>query len=261
MADATSIAFGPSAANTDMLRATGGVACWGNNLHGQLCTGTTTDSPVPIGARRFADTTQLASCSDHTCARRSTGTVECWSSNTLSQLDDGTSTNSPSPIIVPGLTNVRAVRTGDLHACAIGANTSVYCRGDNFYGQVGNGTTSPPAAPTATSIPVLRLTSGVGLTLGIESSCAHLSTGGAIQPRSARRRRGRAERGPHAYRGYRRCDRTRRQQRSPLRALRDRCRRLPGREPRGTPWRRPNDRPLSASLGGPLRVGHRTRGR
>ena len=67
----------------------GSVSCWGNNNHGQLGDGTTTDRNTPaqissLGAGRTAVAISIGSY--HTCAILDDGSVSCWGNNDHGQL-------------------------------------------------------------------------------------------------------------------------------------------------------------------------------
>ncbi|SRR6266571_1629664 len=85
---------------------TGAAYCWGNNTHGQLGDGTTTDrtSPVAVlGGHKFAMVRAGLDFSDqdsHTCGATTDGEAYCWGSNNKGQLGDGTTNNSSVPVKV-----------------------------------------------------------------------------------------------------------------------------------------------------------------
>lgn len=76
---------------------TGGAAyCWGGNARGQLGSGSTTSSSVPVlvsGALTFA---AVSAGDGFTCGRTTNGAAYCWGSNGLSELGTGSGTDSPT---------------------------------------------------------------------------------------------------------------------------------------------------------------------
>ena len=56
----------------------GTVKCWGDNGHGQLGSGTTTNSPTPRTVTGITDATAISAGGAHTCALLAGGTVRCW---------------------------------------------------------------------------------------------------------------------------------------------------------------------------------------
>jgi hypothetical protein len=107
----TQIATGGS--HTCALISDGTVTCWGYGGDGQLGTGNTNSSDVPVavtgGALANETVTQIATGSTHTCALISDGTVTCWGNGGDGQLGTGNTntSNVPMAIVWP----VQAVNT------------------------------------------------------------------------------------------------------------------------------------------------------
>jgi alpha-tubulin suppressor-like RCC1 family protein len=98
------------------------VRCWGNNEHGQLGDGTTTDrrlNPVQVLASGTAaaspvvlgGVTQVAVGEFHTCALLVDGTVRCWGRNFNGELGDGTTDDrlNPAQVLASGTAAADAV--------------------------------------------------------------------------------------------------------------------------------------------------------
>ncbi|MDB6035816.1 MAG: regulator of chromosome condensation, partial [Verrucomicrobiales bacterium] len=135
--------------NICALDASGQAFCWGENYGGQLGTGTTTYSVIPVAtstALRFASLTLGV---DYSCGLTTASTVACWGWNGNGSVGNGTTTNQLTPATVPGVTGALDARAGEGHSCAR-TGTAVYCWGSNFGGQVGDGTsTNRPSATVA----------------------------------------------------------------------------------------------------------------
>jgi len=173
------IAAGPS--HTCAVFYTGILKCWGANALGQLGTGTSLDSAIPVTV--MSGVAAVAIGDNHTCALLNTGGVKCWGWNNAGQVGScsnpggsGAGTHCKTPQDIPGLSTVTAIAAGKYHACALLATGGVKCWGYNSQGQLGDG------AGTNSSIPldVFGLSSGVTkIAAGGETTCAVLSTGGA----------------------------------------------------------------------------------
>lgn len=139
--------------------ADGGVYCWGNNSHGELGNGGTTNSLVPVAAGSLSNVTALASGYMHTCALAG-GQVYCWGDNSRGQIGDGSTSTRTSPVLVQGVLagkTVTAIAAGAAHTCAIAAG-AVYCWGSNVSGQLG---INSSGTGTNSSVPVAVLATGV----------------------------------------------------------------------------------------------------
>jgi alpha-tubulin suppressor-like RCC1 family protein len=157
----------------------GGVKCWGDNVHGELGDGTTTQRSAPVEVFGLTGGVQaVATGFAHSCALTDAGGVKCWGGNWYGQLGIGTYANTYTPTDVPGLTSgVVAIATGSIHTCALMDNGSVKCWGYNGDGQLGNGMTTNSPTPTD----VTGLTSVVvAIAAGGWHTCA-LTSGGAVK--------------------------------------------------------------------------------
>ncbi|RZK61278.1 MAG: RCC1 repeat-containing protein, partial [Hymenobacter sp.] len=169
------------AAHTLALAADGTLYAWGYNNMGQLGTGSTTDSKVPVAVSlgaapvgtRFV---QVSAGAYHSLAQAADGTLYSWGSNKDSQLGTGTTTNSLTPVAVSqGTTRFGQVVAGSASSLALAADGTVYVWGQNLYGQLGTGTTINSPTPVALAIP--RATGYVQATAGGAHSLALLDNG------------------------------------------------------------------------------------
>ncbi len=152
------------------VRAGNGLAkCWGENEHGQLGDGTTTDRSSPVVAVGLDRVSAVAAGSDFTCAIEDEWWVSCWGRTLHGQLGDGTTTNRQLPTLASTATiRPRAIATGSAHACAVTAIGTVQCWGDNLFGQLGDGTLTTRHAAT----PVSSLTGITSLEASGRHTCA-----------------------------------------------------------------------------------------
>ncbi len=121
---------------------------WGSNGNGQLGTGNTVNSAVPVtipssGSLTGKTVTALSAGGDHTLALASDGTVHAWGYNGNGQLGNGTNTNSNLPMavdmagVLTGKT-VTAISAGGNHSVALTSEGKVYAWGANYEGGLGN---------------------------------------------------------------------------------------------------------------------------
>jgi len=140
----------------------GKMYCWGYNGQGQLGTGTTTDSAVPVqigGALAGKTITEIGGTANTTCAIAE-GKIYCWGQNSKGQVGLGyanatlvtsptivsatnTSTTLPTTYTATVLTSGSRSHT----TCAI-VNGKAFCWGPNENGAIGDGTTTQRELPT-----------------------------------------------------------------------------------------------------------------
>lgn len=166
---ASSIAAGES--HTCAILDDGSVACWGENMSGQLGRGDAVASwggapeqmgagivKVDLGLGVVAKALSLGT--NHSCALLSDDTVKCWGDNSHGQLGTGdTASRGKSkfelgdalPRVALGTgRHVKALASGGLHTCAILDNDALKCWGDNRHGQLGYGDTQDRGTTSAT---------------------------------------------------------------------------------------------------------------
>ncbi len=154
---------------------TGQVACWGENIFGQVGDGTS-QSPraTPLVVGSIADAVDVTAGSNFSCATLSTGTVQCWGQNGLAQLGRGnTSGSEKNAGAVSGLTDAVQVAAGSDFACALRSTGEASCWGWNDWGQLGDSSTSQRRSPVA----VTGIADVVQVDAGNDHTCALHATG------------------------------------------------------------------------------------
>jgi alpha-tubulin suppressor-like RCC1 family protein len=131
--------------------------CWGDNLHGQLGDGSTTQRTTPVAVMPHLQFSQVNTGGGHTCAITTDNSTYCWGHNARGQLGDGSSTGSLTPVAVSGGNQFRAVSTGGGyggHTCGLTMGDRAYCWGLNYFGQLGDGTAIDRLAPVPVAGPL-----------------------------------------------------------------------------------------------------------
>ena len=148
-----------SASHRCGIRLNGTLWCMGENDHGQLGLGDTTDRPSMVQVGTDTDwaivDTQVnptdTSTPDHegiTCGVKDDGTLWCWGFGGDAQLGLGADlTDKSTPTQVGTATDWTTVSVGADHACGV-RGVDAYCWGANARGQLGTGSTTAEASPT-----------------------------------------------------------------------------------------------------------------
>lgn len=161
--------------HTCAVRLDGTVWCWGDNVFGQLGTGSASlgANPSPVQAN-ISGAVTLSAGEFHTCALLAGGTVKCWGRGSSGELGAGSNNQGPQPVAVAGLSGVSDVSAGGFFTCALLADSTVRCWGSNLQGQLG-----APSALFAFT-PIAAAINGVAaLTAGRKHTCAILGNGTA----------------------------------------------------------------------------------
>jgi len=83
------------------LASNGGVYCWGANVSGQLGTGNTSNSLLPIQAASSLNNVQsLGGGYAASCALNTSGNIYCWGDNTYGELGNNSLNQSSTPVEV-----------------------------------------------------------------------------------------------------------------------------------------------------------------
>lgn len=142
--------------------------CWGDNLQGQLGSGTVPDQACPTAVQPAArcqpngvavsgaqNWTQVGAGQTHTCGLDAAGAAFCWGGNQWGQLGNGGTADSRVPVAVavnPAVVSpLRAISVGANHSCVLDSARQVFCWGDNRRFQLGvaNLAACPPSSGSA----------------------------------------------------------------------------------------------------------------
>jgi len=147
MSDVIAISAGQYHAVT--LKGDGTVRTWGYNAYGQLGTGDTNYSNVPVSVTGLTGTfVAVAAGQNHTVALKSNGTVCAWGDNRYGQLGDGTTTQHNAPVVISALSGsgITEIAAGN-HTIAITKDGALWTCGNNSNGQLGNNTNGTALTP------------------------------------------------------------------------------------------------------------------
>ncbi len=154
------------------LTSSGAAFCWGDNGYGELGTGGTSSSTVPVAVAGNLAFVRITVGAVHACGLTASGAAYCWGGGNA--LGNGTTTNSSTPVPVAGGLTFTVISAGTNHTCGVTTGGTAYCWGDNTYGQLGSTTAS-------STVPVL-VTGGltfVSIGAGDEHTCGIVSGGAA----------------------------------------------------------------------------------
>ena len=146
---------------------------WGDNSHGNLGDGTTTDRTMPafIGT----DYSVIAAGPSHSLALKSDGSLWAWGNNSHGQLGDGTNTDQLEPIFIGS--GYKAISAGSLHSLALKNDGSLWAWGYNSQGQLGDGTTSDRNVPTLIGAGYSDISAGDHFSLALKNDGSLMAWG------------------------------------------------------------------------------------
>jgi hypothetical protein len=173
-------AIAASGKHSCALTTLGAVECWGQNDHGEVGDGTTTNprkAPVAVSGLS-SGVAAIALGAQHSCALLNDATVECWGLNSNGQLGNGSTNDSSTPVAVTGLTNVVAISAGGSQTCAVTTSAALECWGGNASGQVGDGSQTNRTTPTVVPDPDPNI---LAVSAGTAHTCLQIVTSGDIK--------------------------------------------------------------------------------
>jgi alpha-tubulin suppressor-like RCC1 family protein len=139
------------------LLSNGTVEAWGNNEHGQLGDGNTTNSYLPVPVTGLTEVTAISAGGGQSLALLKNGTVMAWGDNSFGKLGDGKSGKKYAytdvPVPVQGVTGAIAVAAGGEDSLALLSNGTVEAWGNNNAGELG--TTPSPGSSLPAEVPNL----------------------------------------------------------------------------------------------------------
>jgi alpha-tubulin suppressor-like RCC1 family protein len=146
----------------------GELFCFGQNDHGQLGDGTTTNRHRAVRVGTARDWSQVVAGNAHTCGRRG-GALYCWGKDDeYGQLGNGE--DSELHFLTPQRVGTGedwgTLAAGGEHTCAI-RQGALYCWGQNSVGQLGDGTIDNRHTPTRVGMD----TDWIAVTAGYQHTC------------------------------------------------------------------------------------------
>jgi alpha-tubulin suppressor-like RCC1 family protein len=186
----TFIAVSAGGWHTCALAPDGAAYCWGYGRDGELGSGDTASSPVPVPVRGGYRFVAVTTGRFHSCGLTADSVAYCWGGNWYGQLgidslaESCTTRKEPTkpyacslhPRPVAGGHRFAAMSAGAVHTCAVTGGGDAYCWGYNGPGVLGS-----DAAPASATVPVavggvLRF---VSVSAGLNHSCG-VTFGGGI---------------------------------------------------------------------------------
>ena len=151
------------------IHADGTLWATGNNIGGQLGTGTTVSTSTWVQVGTATNWVQVVAGDYHSLGLRADGSLYAWGTNRYGELGNATnnSTDAANPIPTQVAGTYTQIAAGLFFSLGLRADGSLYAWGRNDFGQLGNGMISTGANPT----PTREATIGTGwTTLGVGGS-------------------------------------------------------------------------------------------
>lgn len=110
--------------------------CWGTNDDGQLGTGDSTSSTVPVQVTGVYSWAEISASMVHECGRDVLGGAYCWGANPYGAFGNGTTTSDPRPTLF-GAGTYLSISAGSLFSCGVDSDGGLWCSGQNLAYQLG----------------------------------------------------------------------------------------------------------------------------
>lgn len=173
LSDIVALATEPGEYSALALKRDGTVWAWGNNSHGNLGLGDTSNRDSPVQNTGLTDIVAITIGFDSSMALKRDGTVWAWGYNTYGGLGLGDTTEHDSPVQITDLSNIVAIASGGGHSMALGRDGRVWVWGLNGYGQLGLGDSTERDSPVVNT----SLSGVVAILAGNQHSMALKSDG------------------------------------------------------------------------------------
>ncbi|WP_240359264.1 MopE-related protein [Pyxidicoccus trucidator] len=158
------------------LRKDGEVWAWGQNVAGQLGTGSTSSTPLPQPSpvSGLPAIKAIAAGVGHSLALDVSGNVWAWGQNASGQAGIGTAGGTVLvPTKVAALSGIQAIAANGNYSLALGTDGRLWAWGQNASGQVGTGATSAsvPNPTVVAGLPTIRsMAAGVNHALALDAA-------------------------------------------------------------------------------------------
>jgi len=156
------------------LRASGAVACWGENQFGNLGDGSQSFREFPatlaLNGVTFAS---MAIGTVHGCALTAAGAAYCWGRNNGGMVGDGSTSDRSSPVAVSGNHTFASLVAGPTYTCGLKADGTVWCWGT----QNGGTLATQRTVPTQLNAGGRAVTA---LSVSLEQVCGAVAAGGVM---------------------------------------------------------------------------------